>query len=154
MLFGPVVLWSFESLMLSSISSFVVGCIKKDFSFGLLSVSVWIILESIFVAIELKKLLNSFSITLLSVTVESFICEQIRAYLVGYLCLLTLLFPAEFYTCFSYSLQIDFLNKTLCFFWKGWLHDFYRLCIVCEVLLFFQSPLLGIICYTNYFSFL
>ena len=41
-----------------------------------------IILESIFVVIELKKLLNSFATTLLSVTIESFICKQIGAYLV------------------------------------------------------------------------
>ena len=34
MLFGPVVLYIFKSLMLSSISSFVVGCTKKKFSFG------------------------------------------------------------------------------------------------------------------------
>ena len=39
MLYETVVLWSFKSLMLSSISSFVVGCVKKKFSFGFLSVS-------------------------------------------------------------------------------------------------------------------
>ena len=39
MLFGPVVLWLFISLMLSSISSFVIVCIKKESSFGFLSVS-------------------------------------------------------------------------------------------------------------------
>ena len=68
MLFGPVVLRLSKSRMLSSISNLVVGCIKKEFSFGFLSVSFklvffWIILESIFDAIDLKKVLNLFAIT-------------------------------------------------------------------------------------------
>ena len=68
MVFGPVVLWLSKSWMLSSISNFVVGCIKKEFSFGFLSVSfklvfVWIILESIFDASDLKKALNLFATT-------------------------------------------------------------------------------------------
>ena len=54
-------------------------------------VFVWIIYESMFDAIELKKLLNLFAITLLSVTIESYVCREIGAYLVGYLSLLTLI---------------------------------------------------------------
>ena len=54
-------------------------------------VFVWIIYESMFDAIESKKLLNLFAITLLSVTIESYVCREIGAYLVGYLSLLTLI---------------------------------------------------------------
>ena len=61
------------------------------------------VLESIFVAIELKKLLNLFAITLLSVTIEPFICKQIGAYISLDICLLTLLFPARFYVFFLFS---------------------------------------------------
>ena len=39
------------------------------------------IMKSILVAIEFKKFLNFFAITLLYVTIESFICKQIDVYL-------------------------------------------------------------------------
>ena len=65
--------------MLSSISSFVVGCIKKKFSLGFLSMSwklvfVWIILESMFDASELKKVVKSCSFV---------IKESVKLYIVN-----------------------------------------------------------------------
>ena len=60
-----------------------------------------------FVAIELKKLLNSFTTTLLPVAIESFICEQMGAYLVWAFMLINTFIPCQIYMCFSYSFQTD-----------------------------------------------
>ena len=60
-------------------------------------------LESIFVAIELKKLLNSFAITLLSATIESFIWKQIGVYLVwAFMFINTLISCQILYVLFSF----------------------------------------------------
>ena len=135
-------------MVLSSISSFVVGCIKKKFSFGFLSVSwkfvfYWIILETSFVAIELKKLLNLFGITLLSVTIESFICKQIGTNLVW-----AFMFINTFISCqILYVFFLFFSNR---FLKKDSLLLLERLVTGYS----FQGPLLDIIYYRNYFPFL
>ena len=71
-------------------------------------------LESTFVAIELKKLLNSFAIALLPVTTESFIYKQIGANLV---------WASMFINTFISCQNVFFLFFSNRFLKKGWLHN-------------------------------
>ena len=119
MLFIPIAFLSFKNLRWSSTSSVVVGVRKKVFSLGFFNESwnwdsVLTILASIFVAIELKKWLNSLATLFFSVTSVWFIFRQLGVNLGCELRLIIFFVPCQIlkeFRLFSWKrfLKCDFL---------------------------------------------